>query len=330
MSKKKALSAFVAAALTVGCMLLALRNVSLPELWAVLSAARPAWFVPLVAVSLIDLAIRAVRWRILLRKTADAPAPLLFRLQAIGIALNNVLFMRLGELARAFLAARELGAPTMSVLATVAVERALDLAALLVLFCLAGAAQPQFVPETLRRGGLLALLGTIVALVVLAFAERPLLPGGSWERRLRKFPAIHKLVSQLATGAAALREPGAALKAAAWSLLLWTIDASYYWFGARALGLGGFVDATRSALILSWAGAGAALPAAPGAFGTFEALVKSIMVAFGAPDSAAFGYAVFNHLSSYAIVTSLGLAFLWKIELSLGELRGALAREKGR
>lgn len=326
--RRKAASAALALAVTGGCLVLAARNVRFAELRDVLSRARWAWLVPLVGISLADLAIRAVRWRILLKRAADAPAPLMFRLEAIGIALNNVLFMRLGEVARAFLAARDLGVPTMTVLASVAVERALDVAALLTLFSIASAGAPELVPLPLRRAGPLALAAAIGALVMLAFAEKPLLPGGAWERRLRRWPALHKLVAQLAAGAAVLREPLAAGQAALLSLLLWSIDAGFYWAGARALDLGSIVDYPRSILILSWAGAGAALPAAPGAFGTFEALVKSILVDLGAPDAAAFGYAVFNHMIGYIIVTVLGLAFLWKVELSLAELQTALSKEQ--
>ena len=330
MSRKKAASAALALAVTAGCLILAARNVRFGELWIVLSGARMIWLIPLLLISLVDLAIRAARWKILLKRAAKAPTPLLFRLEAIGIALNNVLFMRLGEVARAFLAARELGIPTMTVLASVAVERALDLSALLALFCAASAGLPALVPAPLRRAGLLLLAGAILALVLLALAEKPLSSGGAWERRLRRWPALHKLVAQLSAGAAVLREPAAAAQAVLWSLVLWSIDALFYWAGARALDMGSFVDYPRSILILSWAGAGAALPAAPGAFGTFEALVKSILVDLGAPDAAAFGYAVFNHMTGYIMVTAIGLAFLWKIELSFSELQGALSREKGK
>lgn len=327
MSRRRAASVALGLAVTGVFMLLAVRNVRFADLWSVLAAARRGWLAPMLAISLLDLAIRAARWKLLLKRTKHAPAGRLFRLEAIGIALNNVLFMRLGELARAFLAARELGIPAMTALASVAVERALDVSALLTLFCAVSAtAGAGIVTPSARRAALLVLCGALGALAVLALAERPLAPGGSWELRLRRWPAVHRLVSQLAAGAAVLREPAAALEAASWSLLLWSVDAAFYWFGARALGLGAFVDYPRSILILSWAGAGAALPAAPGAFGAFEALVKAILVDFGVPDAAALGYAVFNHMAGYLVVTALGLAFLWRVGLSLGELTDALER----
>lgn len=327
---RKNLSAAGALGLTAVFLVLALRNVRLSELWEVLSGALWRWIPAMAAVSLLDLAVRALRWRILLSRAAKPSVFLLFRLEAIGLSVNNVLFLRLGELARAFLAGRELGIPLATALSSVAVERALDVAALLSLFCAAAAAYPALVPAPLLRAALMLLAGVIAALVLLALAEGPLEPGGLWERRLRSWPRLHDLVSQLAAGAAVLRDARAGTQVALLSLALWGADAWLYWAGARALGLGWAVDYPRSILILSWAGAGAALPAAPGAFGTFEAMVKSILVSFGASAHQALGYAVFNHMVMYTVVTGLGLVFLYRVGLSLGELRAALERRPGR
>jgi len=325
-------SAAVGLAVTAGLLALAVRNVNFEQLWGVLAKARGAWIFVMVGVSLSDLAVRAVRWRLLLGR-APGRKPgifLLFRLEAIGLAMNNVLFMRVGELARAILAGRELGMPLATALASVAVERALDVAALLTLFCAAAAGLPGLVPPQFFRGALLMLGMALAAIAVLALAEGRLASGHPWEKTLRRWPKIHELVSQLAAGAAVLRELKSALALAALSLSLWGVDAFGFWAGARALGLGEFVDHPRSILILSWAGAAAALPAAPGGFGSFELAVQTILVRLGATAQAALGYALFNHMVMYIVVTLIGLAFLSQIGLSLGELKAALEKEKPR
>lgn len=327
---RKHLSAAAALAVTVLFLGLALRNVHLRQLWEVLSAARWRWLPLMLAIIFLDITLRALRWRILLSRVAAPPLDLLFRLEAIGLAVNNVLFMRLGEVARAFLAGRELDIPAMTALCSVAVERALDMAALLGLFCLVGAASPALVPASLRRAVFLLFLGVVGVLVLLIFSERQLEPGGAWERRLRRWPKTHHLVSQLAAGAAVLKEPRWCAAAAALSLLLWAGDAVLYWAGARALGLGWALDYKRSVLVLSWAGAGAALPAAPGAFGTLEAMIKSLLVGMGVSAYEALAYAFFCHVIMYIAVTFLGLAFLYRVGLSLGELHKALSYEKER
>lgn len=325
--KRKAASIAVGLALSAGFLALALRNVRLDELAHALAQARWAWIPVMLAVSALDLVVRAARWRILLKRGRPKLWDLI-RFETIGLAVNNVLFMRLGELARSFLAARGLSLPFLTVLASVAVERALDVASLLTLFLLAGWLQPALVPTALLKAAAAAWAGALSALALLALAEKPLSPGGSWERRLKRWPRLHGVVASLAAGAAILREPRAALSAGFLGLLLWAIDASFYWAGARALGLESLVDYPRSVLVLSWAAAGAFLPAAPGAFGTFEAMVKAILERFGAEPAQALAFAVFNHMTGYLFVTAAGLFFLYRVGLSLAELRSQLEKRK--
>ena len=156
---KRLASGAAAIAITAFFLWLALRKVEFSALGAALSSARWAWIGPMIAIVYLDLLVRAARWRILLSLTRNEPAPLwvLFKLEAVGLAVNNVLFLRLGELARAALAARRLGIPAAAALASVAVERGLDVAALLTIFILASAAAPGIVPVAVVRGGLLLL-----------------------------------------------------------------------------------------------------------------------------------------------------------------------------
>ncbi|MBI3566043.1 MAG: flippase-like domain-containing protein, partial [Elusimicrobia bacterium] len=276
----------------------------------------------------LDIFIRAARWRVLLsRARPNAPVLELARLEAIGLGVNNVLFMRLGELARGVLAARRLEMSAFAALSSVVVERALDVSALLTIFILASGAAPGFVAPGVRLGAQFVLAGAVGALAILALAETAVAPGGIIERLLRPVPKVHSLVEQLALGAAVLRSPVAALQAAGWSLLLWTVDAGVYWCGARVLGLGALMDYPRAVLALSWAGASAAIPTAPGGLGTFEAIVAGILNKFGATVDQAFAYALVCHMVMYLLVTVAGLLLLYRVGLSLADLRGEVEKK---
>lgn len=330
MSRKK-ISILAAVAFTGGFLWMAARNVQFAELGDILASAKWRWLPPMLfVICLADIGLRALRWRILLSQAVrSAPLGELFRLSAIGLAVNNVLFARLGELLRGVLAARRLQLPIATTLASVVVERALDVAALLTLFAAASAFQPDMVAAPVRRAGLLLLAAVVGALVFLVLAERTLEAGGFLERRLRAWPKLHEMVGHLTLGAAVLRRPRALAAVAALSLGLWAVDAGVYWLGAQALGLEGLIDYPRSILVLSWAGAGAAIPAVPGAIGTFEAMVKAILEKFGVPANAAFAYALFLHMTMYVTVTAMGLVFLYRVGLSLGGLRACLGRQEG-
>ena len=322
MSRRKIVSGAVAFAITGIFMWLALRKVEFAALGAALRSARVGWLIPMIVIVFLDLLVRAVRWRVLLSRARALPAPVwdLFKLEAIGLAVNNVLLLRLGELARAGLAARRLGIPAATALASVAIERALDVAALLTIFVLATRAAPGIAPAQVVHAAMLLLAGAIAALIVLALAESSLAPGGFAEVRLRPWPRVHSFVEHLALGAAVLRSPSAAAFAVALSLMLWTVDAALYWTAAYALGLGGIMDYPRAIPTLSWAGAVSAIPAAPGAIGTFEAFVASILRTFGAAPETALAYALMTHMIMYLQVTVTGLLFLSREGVSLTEL----------
>ena len=325
--KKNHLSIALGLIVTAFFLAMAARNVPLKELGAVLSRAKWWWIFPMFLVSLGDLAIRALRWQALLSHVKRAPFGLMLRLQAIGLAVNNVLFMRLGEVARGVLGSRELELPAATVLASVVVERALDVAALLSIFILSAFLSPTLVSSRVRLAAVAVLSGALAALAALVAAESQLQPGGAWEKRLRPWPRVHELIAHLALGAQALRRPAVAFRIVLLSLGLWLVDALVYWAAAFALGLESAINYQRSILILSWGGAGSALPAAPGAIGTFEAMVKSIVQDMGASAEQALGFAVFSHMVSYLGVTVLGMIFLYRVGLSLSHVRKALERK---
>lgn len=323
MNGKKLASVVAALGVTALFLWMALRGVDFGSLSRALLSARLVWLLPMLAVMCADMLVRALRWRVLLSRARAEPAPVwtLLKLEAVGLAVNNVLFLRLGELGRAVLAARRLGIPVLASLASVAVERALDVAALLAIFIAAARVAPGIVPRQVLLGAALVLSGAVGALILLAAAESSLAEGGLAERALRRWPKLHGLVAQLALGAAVLRSPAAAAQAVFWSLVLWSVDAVLYWAAARALGLQALMDYPRAVLALSWAGASSAIPAAPGAIGTFEAVVASILAKFGAGPEAAFAYALVTHMVMYLFVTALGLFFLSREGVSLAQLR---------
>lgn len=326
--RRGVLSVLVALAGTGFFLWLAMRKVDFAGLGRALAAAHWVWVIPMVAIILLDLVVRAVRWRVLLsRARPSASVWELVRLEAIGLAVNNVLFMRLGELIRGILAGKRLGFSAYAALASVAVERALDVAALLTIFVAAAAAAPGFVPAAVRNAALLILAGAVGALAALALAEGAVAPGGWIERALRRWPQVHSIVEQLSLGAAVLRDLGSAFQAVLLSLLLWSVDAGVYWAGARALGLGGLMDYPRAVLTLSWAGASSAIPAAPGAIGTFEAAVADILGKFGATAEQGLAYALVCHMVMYLVVTGLGLVLLYRVGLSLSDLRGEVEKK---
>ncbi|MBI4423313.1 MAG: flippase-like domain-containing protein [Elusimicrobia bacterium] len=326
-------SAILGVAVTVGLLILALRHVSFSELAQAASRLDPIWLLPMSAIVLADLLVRALRWRLLMSRPGAGPAVLrpvweLFKLEAIGLALNNVLVLRLGEVARAYLAHAEFGVPFMYAMATVIVERVLDMMALLALFVLASTAHPGAVPPALRSLAMLAVAGLAAGLVVVSILDRALERGAPWTALVGKLPAkLQRLVAQAAMGSRALGSLPVLAASAALSLSLWIVDAGVYWMAARAMGLGELVSYGRAVVLLSTAAAACAVPAAPGAFGPFEQFLKSILVHWGVAEPTALAYAGIVHLLFYLVVTTIGVVFLYRTGHTLSSL-GRAARER--
>lgn len=316
---KKYVSAGLGVAVTVFFLYLALRRVSFAQLGEAASTLKLAWLVPMIGVVFTDLWIRAIRWRLLLSGAAgpdgtpiQAPVLKLFQLEAIGLGLNNILLLRLGEFLRAYLAGKELEISGIHALATIFVERALDMMALMTLFVIASAAVPETVPAALRAVAALAVVGLGLGLVAVSFLDRSLERGGAlWVGRLPE--KLRSLVRKAALGSRALRSAPVLAGAAALSLSLWLVDAGVYWMAGKAMGLSPGIGYGRSLVVLSTAAAASALPAAPGSFGTFEHFIKELLVGWSVAEPAALAYAGIVHLLFYLIVTFLGVACLYRL-----------------
>lgn len=311
-------------AVSGGLLALAIRSVDLHQAASAVAAVNLAWVPVLAAIVLGDLVIRSLRWKLLLREAApSASLGAVIRLETIGLAINNVVFLRLGELARGYLAARELSVPVLSSLASIFIERLLDTMTLCCLFATAAWLHPELIRGNFGLMAASLAAGIIVFLGLLSAAKAVPL-----ESFLIRYPKIYSAVNQAMLGARALRSPAAVLQIAVLSFSLWLADAGLYWIGAKAMSITPEVTYGRSIFVLSSAAASAILPAVPGSFGVFEQVVKVLLESFGVNGSVALGYAAFIHLVNYVIVTTLGIIFLYRAGLSLGGLKN-LGTEEG-
>ncbi|MBI5625298.1 MAG: flippase-like domain-containing protein [Elusimicrobia bacterium] len=315
--KRRTWTVFLAFLLTTVFVVLALRNLSWHEMREAFAEADVRWLPFICLVTFMDLAVRAARWRLILAPTADAPASALYRLEAIGLAANNIIVARLGELGRAALAGRRFKIPFLAALSSIVVERLCDTTAVLILFNTAAFFNPDLISTKLRIITLSVLAGALAVLATLVFAHQSLEPGGALERRLKLIPKAHDFSVKLVAGARALRTRSV-LPILGLSLLLWCVDSLPFWLVDKAMGMD-LLDFSRALLVLTWGAAGASVPAAPGAVGTFEAAVRTGMETMGAPPSQALVYAVLVHVSAYATVTVLGLCLMYAEGLSLAK-----------
>jgi len=304
-------------------LFLAFRKVDLQELGAALRRFPPRHLPGLALLVVLDLDLRAFRWRLLLPRSPGVSAGACFRLEAVGLAINNILPLRIGELARTLLAARRFGMPFLAVLASIAVERILDLLTLLgLLLYLGDWGGALGWASGLRVWAHWAFPSLVAALGALAWlGKAPSLP--------RVLAPLQGWIEQFSLGTRALRSWTAAPAVAGLGLLLWLTDGLMFLYAGRAMGLEG-MGFPLSVVCLVAAAASTALPAVPGYFGAYEFAVSRVLLAAGVPSAPALGLAALVHLMQFAVSTGLGLAFLYLEGLSPRSLSRELAARRGR
>jgi glycosyltransferase 2 family protein len=311
------------------------------NLWGVLSAiarARPGWLALSFMTMIANLAIRALRWKFLLEPLGTTTFASSFRATAVGFAANAVLPARAGEVIRPYFLARQApqdnnGRMTATgAFATIILERLLDTITVLVLLAslvfvfgrdLAGANPTAF--AVVKWAGASAGLVSITALGVLfVLAGDPERLGRAMSRLERVLPStlaglIAGIAEKFARGLGAIRRPGRALTALAWSFPLWLSICLGIWAMAKAFDFA--IPFTGSFLLLALLTLGVAVPT-PGAVGGFhEAFRVGATMFYGAPDDAAVGAAIVLHLFSIGPSLMLGLFFAAREGLNLGTMQ---------
>lgn len=310
--------------LSAVCLWIAFRQVPLVDLAARLRLGDYRWLLvyPVLATALNLL--RSEIWRLLLgRRVTRANA---FWAYGTGFLVNNVLPFRMGEAARiGLLAARE-QLPVVEVAAAAGLERVLDL--VWVIAIVAISLPVNGVGPDVRR----ALLGVQITAVVAIGAIGIVIVAGhrftgvlsALSARLmpQASPPIVARWRELTTGLSAMRRPGVALRTIVGSAVVWMITIVLQWTVLKAFQPNaGLQDA---ALLVGLVSIAAAVPAAPGAIGTYQWVAQqALALPFPAlyTPSRALAAALVSHAASYVFSSMLGAIGLWYFGVSLSRLR---------
>ena len=316
-----------------------LRGESFGEIWAVLRESNLALFVLAAAIATLAFPVRAWRWRYILEPTAGTlPFGPLWRATAIGMMVNNVSPARAGELARAYVLARETGRVRFTAaLASLVVDRVFDalVVLLLLLFVVslpnfpAGASVGGWSMSRLLLAGALLAMAALVVLVLAALYPDRL--ARIWERALgsrapRLMARGRDVLLSFGTGLGVLRDPRRSAIVFAWALAQWLLNGLSFWIAFRAVG----IDAPFSAALFlqSLVAAAVAAPSAPGFFGVFEASTKVALSVYGIDETLAVSYALGYHLLAWIPITVMGFWYLGRMGLHLKDV-GNGRRETG-
>ncbi|MCR5347654.1 MAG: flippase-like domain-containing protein [Fretibacterium sp.] len=286
------------------CLVYAFHGVPLSDLWEAMSRFP---VMPMIAAILVGFAAYAVLGVRLMFMNPEGYPHLTFRstfcASLVGLALNNVLPAKAGEIAKAVWIGRDHGLSLNTSLGIVFMERFFDVnvLALLSLWFLWQQGQPRVMSLFL-----LCLAGGWAVLCL--FRARP-----EWGHFWEHLPLPSKITDFLTRFTLSLVEqmsPRRLVWMTASSLFLWM----FYAFqtaiclnGAAGLGF----SWTETVAVFALSSLGMLLPSSPGAVGVYEAVMLTVLTAYNVPRDQALAVALFAHMAQFIPVTVTGgLVFL--------------------
>jgi glycosyltransferase 2 family protein len=280
-----------------------------------------AWIAAALGLYVVATLVRAERWHQILDHTGvNARRSDCYALTTVGYMGNNVLPARAGEALRVVLLSPRCDASKRTIISSIVAERVLDVIALLTIFVVTvygvlstSEVLPTDRPLLVTGIGILLLLAGAVTIWVL--------------RRHHVFERVRDWLRPLADSPRALISRWG-LVLLAGTFVLWTVEASVYWTVARAIDL--HFSVSGALYLVALTNFVAALPAAPGSIGTFDAAVAWGADKLGATGSMAVSYVILVRFVLYVPITIVGLVVLVTRYGGWSRLRSATRLEASR
>lgn len=260
----------------------------------------------------VELAVRAGRWAVLLPATRDGRrvgARRLIPSLLVGYLGNAVLPARLGEPIRAVVVSRRDGIGLPEALASVILERVIDVAALGAI-AVAATLLADTEPWATQMALVAAAIAGVVLVLLAAVGVRPFVRiaasvSGADTSVMRRAVGYMERFGAIIGG----RDRGPVMLAAvAYSAAAWLLDGLIFLALGRSLGIDlGYAEAlvVSAVTVLS-----TAIPAAPGFVGTFELAGVAGAAAVGVPPTEGLALAVLAHVTTLGTLAAGGVLSL--------------------
>lgn len=323
----------IALALTAASLFLAFRQTSVDAILVAIAGADASWLALAVAGMVLAHYCRALRWRAMLRSQKTVGTFPAFSAVMIAYGVNQII-PRGGEIVRPYLLGRRENIPVSTLLATVVVERVIDVISLVAALLLSvwishedlggaigtlfreGDPQPASVSSLILRITIPTLLG-IALLVWLFFTHRGLVLL-EWiaHRAPRKYHArLSSVILRFRDGLRIVRSSGQVEWMAVWTIGIWVGYGLMTWFPLYALhfehyGLS-FGDAFA---LMSLITIGRTIAPTPGAIGVYHYFcIQGLILLYHVttPDAAAFATLSHGVLYLAMIIIAAGL-WMWE------------------
>ena len=301
----------------------AFKDVNWSDFFKSLISINYIWLLPGFVSVIASFAIRAVRWKMLVDPMQKVTFNDTFPSTMIGYMGNNILPFRLGDLLRAYSFSKNTGITKTSTIASLLLERILDLITTLGALGLILAYFPRF-PGWATRIGYVTILLVILLVLFTFFMQFK----SEYMVRVTTFllnpmpdkwaTVVAKKIDSFSEGLQIVSQYKKYFGLLLISVLHWPIYISTIWFTFRAFGYSyGIIESFVVLVFITFA---VAIPSAPGYVGTFHGLVVASMALFGLGGDSARAFSVILHAVNYIPVTLVGFYYYWKLQMTFKEI----------
>jgi uncharacterized protein (TIRG00374 family) len=305
-----------------GAVSLLAHGVRWSDLGKSLRDVRPVLLIAVVALNAVMIGLKAIRLRWLLARDSAGFAGCFLALLTSS-AINNVVPLRGGDIARLWILQRLAGVTKATAAAITVIERLIDVGALALLAIPASfyaGAQRWAVPTS--SVVLVAAVGLLLGLrrLVDASSDASRVPIAI-RRRSYVREKLAEVTHRVAEGVTVLANHALLSKAAVLSVTIWFVETMMVIVCARALKM--VISSPLAVITLLGINLALALPSTPANLGPFEAGVVAVLTTagFAKPQAVAFG--LVYHLIQVVPVTITGLAIVAFADLGLRPRRSS-------
>ena len=286
----------------------AFAQVNFDDLWFFLKSVNLGWLTISVVLLVFSVAIRAERWQLLLEPIEKIRFHPLFAATMVGYFGNAVLPFRLGELLRAYTISVRKSVETSAAFGTIILERILDMLGLVCMILVFGWFYPfedggrnlmlAVVMLTLIGFGFVLILGRAQSKLIERMENWPIFEK-KWAHR------ILKIINSIVNGLTSIRTAKHVGQIVLHTIFMWVVYFSITYSVTLAVGIQ--LSWVEVGVILISTSLAIAIPAAPGAVGTYHAAAVYVLTTLffvGRAESQAF--AVLLHAVGFVPLIIIG------------------------
>ncbi len=278
-------------------------------------------------VYLSSFAVRAMRWKVLLKHIGSFKIRELAPVIVAGYAVNNVLPVRIGEIVRAAIAGKLFKISIPATFASVFVERIFDGLTIALILSVTIFFYPfQENMKTLAWGASLFFALLFLFALVSAFSSKPL----EFVRFLRgKSPDFSGFFFDFAEkflkGAASLDSWKKIVATFSLSLCVWAFELAVYLLISAAFGVK--IPFVGCLVMLCAANLGMLAAPTPAGLGIFQGAIVFALESFDVPYEQRMAVALILHATQIVPTTIIGFIWIWVKNLKIGKIESETFQE---